>query len=275
MSKYIGVDLSHYNKVTDFDALAGAVGFAFVKATQGRSLSGGDCPFCDGTFPRYIDELLSRGVKCGAYHFFTASDEATAIKEADYFCDQLEPYAGKIIYAVCDVENYNNKYLQCLDRTGLTATVNAFCKRVTERGFKAAYYTNTDHIKSKLNAGDINYPLWLAQYTNDATVALPDSATSAAGGVIAWQYTSSGAIAGVYGNVDVNIGFFDITEKEEDTVIGEILDNAPDEWAKEAVEWAINNDVLKGDENGNYKLHEACTREQMCVFMKRLYDFMK
>ena len=32
-------------------------------------------------------------------------------------------------------------------------------------------------------------------------------------------------------------------------------DNTPDVWAKEAVDWAVKNKILSGDENGNYKLH--------------------
>ena len=48
------------------------------------------------------------------------------------------------------------------------------------------------------------------------------------------------------------------------------LDNTPDTWAKEAVDWAIKNHILYGDENGNYKLHDACTRQEMLVFINRV-----
>ncbi len=50
------------------------------------------------------------------------------------------------------------------------------------------------------------------------------------------------------------------------------LDNTPDTWAKEAVDWAVKNNILHGDENGNYKLHDVCTRQEMLVFINR---FMK
>lgn len=46
-------------------------------------------------------------------------------------------------------------------------------------------------------------------------------------------------------------------------------DNKPAEWAKEAVEWAVKNGILKGDENGNYKLHETITVERLLVFLHR------
>ena len=48
------------------------------------------------------------------------------------------------------------------------------------------------------------------------------------------------------------------------------LDNTPAHWSKDAISWAIQNGVLKGD-NGNLMLHEPITREQFCVMLKR-YD---
>lgn len=50
------------------------------------------------------------------------------------------------------------------------------------------------------------------------------------------------------------------------------LDNTPDTWAKEAVDWAVENKILFGDENGNYKLHDNCTRQEMLVFINRLMN---
>ena len=46
-------------------------------------------------------------------------------------------------------------------------------------------------------------------------------------------------------------------------------DNTPADWAEEAVQWAQKNGILYGDENGNLRLHENCTREMMLVFLWR------
>ena len=48
------------------------------------------------------------------------------------------------------------------------------------------------------------------------------------------------------------------------------LDNVPDNWAADAVEYAVKNGILYGDENGDYKLHKTCTRQEMLVFLYRL-----
>lgn len=47
------------------------------------------------------------------------------------------------------------------------------------------------------------------------------------------------------------------------------FDNEPAEWSREAVEWAVANGIMYGDEHGNYKLRDYCTREQMLVFIYR------
>ena len=53
------------------------------------------------------------------------------------------------------------------------------------------------------------------------------------------------------------------------------LDNTPDSYAKESINWALQNRILLGDDTGNLKLHEPVTRQDMLVFLKRTYDLMK
>jgi hypothetical protein len=53
------------------------------------------------------------------------------------------------------------------------------------------------------------------------------------------------------------------------------LDNTPDLYAKETIDWALKNKILLGDDKGNLKLHEPVTRQDVLVFIKRTYDLMK
>lgn len=52
------------------------------------------------------------------------------------------------------------------------------------------------------------------------------------------------------------------------------MDNTPAEWAREAVEWAIAQGLIKGDDMGDLKLHDPVTREQLMVFLYRLKDMI-
>lgn len=65
-----------------------------------------------------------------------------------------------------------------------------------------------------------------------------------------------------------------IAYKKEETKVATKKDNTPAEWAKDAVNWAVKEGLLKGDENGNYKLHENITVERFLVFLYR-YDQSK
>ena len=50
------------------------------------------------------------------------------------------------------------------------------------------------------------------------------------------------------------------------------LDNTAADWAKDAVNWALRNGILKGDERGDLMLHSPVNREQFCVMLKRYAD---
>ena len=59
---------------------------------------------------------------------------------------------------------------------------------------------------------------------------------------------------------------------EEDKKVQKTLDNTPDPYAKDAVNWALDLGILKGDEVGDLKLHQSVTRQDVLVFMKRLHE---
>lgn len=52
----------------------------------------------------------------------------------------------------------------------------------------------------------------------------------------------------------------------------ELYDSEPNEWAEEAVGWAVKNKILRGDENGDLKLRSYCTREEAAVLLYRLKE---
>ena len=47
------------------------------------------------------------------------------------------------------------------------------------------------------------------------------------------------------------------------------IDSTPNSWAADSVNWAIQNKILLGDENGNLMLHKYITREEALVFLYR------
>lgn len=68
-----------------------------------------------------------------------------------------------------------------------------------------------------------------------------------------------------------------IQEKPAEPVapVVEPNDSTPDDWTQSAVHNAVNTGILCGDAGGNLKLHKACTRQEVIVFLHRLYKNLK
>ena len=81
-----------------------------------------------------------------------------------------------------------------------TANILAFCKTIASSGYATGVYANTNWLTSRMNAGALTgYHIWLAQYA-----AAP---TYSASRYDLWQYTSTGRISGISGNVDLNYSY--------------------------------------------------------------------
>ena len=55
----------------------------------------------------------------------------------------------------------------------------------------------------------------------------------------------------------------------------ETKQNIPSEWFEEDVDWAKANGIMLGDTNGNLRLKDYVTREEMTAFMHRLWDMLR
>lgn len=60
-----------------------------------------------------------------------------------------------------------------------------------------------------------------------------------------------------------------------DETVTDKVDNTPDAWASEAVKFAVKNGLLYGNERGDYKLHREFTRQEMLIFLYRVYKYLK
>ena len=60
-----------------------------------------------------------------------------------------------------------------------------------------------------------------------------------------------------------------LTMQFKDRLEDGFMDNTPRDFAKDAVEWAKTNGILRGDASGNLHLSRPVTREELMVFMHR------
>lgn len=173
-----GIDLSHWNTVTNYDAVAKNNSFVILKASEGNSSS-------DTTYqPRY-HAFHARNVKVGAYHFARGTSGAS---EVTNFLHAIRGTRPSII--ALDIEVVFPNTVDWCAR--FMSTV------LTETGITPHLYINPSYLKRYVWDKIANkYPLWLAAYRPSIPkdIAPWDH-------VSIWQYTSTGKQPGVTGNVD-------------------------------------------------------------------------
>ena len=118
-------------------------------------------------------------------------------KEASMTLSLIKNY--RITYPVyIDVESANGR-ADGISKAARTSVINAFCQTIRNSGYTPGLYANKNWLTEKINTGALGgCKIWLAQY-----VAAP----TYGGRYEMWQYSSRGSIAGIKGNVDLNVSY--------------------------------------------------------------------
>jgi len=193
----LGVDVSNHNGPVDFKAVKNdGRAFAFVLATDGSS-------FTNNLFGSQYRGAGKAGLVRGAYHF--ARPGSSASEQANHFLKTIDyRNDGKSLPPTLDLEPNEPGSPTCygLNHKQMKAWIKEFLgkvKKTTKRD--AIIYTNPTFWKectgnSKAFKG---HPLWIAEWG----VGKP----SKIGGwsdYTFWQYSTTGHVDGVNGNVDTD-----------------------------------------------------------------------
>jgi GH25 family lysozyme M1 (1,4-beta-N-acetylmuramidase) len=185
-----GVDVSYYQSTIDWDQVRGAgIQFAFIRVSDGLR-------HIDSQFNRNWSEARRVGIRRGAYQFFRP--ELDPIAQANLLLQRMGTLQPGDLPPVIDVEaagglsarNVAQKAKQWIDHvraaTGVTPII--YTGPYFWRDSVGSPSYSTDHL------------LWLAHYTT-ACPLIPEPWSR-------WsfhQYTDSGRVAGIRGNVDMNL----------------------------------------------------------------------
>ena len=114
--------------------------------------------------------------------------------QANKFCDVVRPGAGDLQMTL-DIETTDGK-----TPSQVRAWIVAFINQIKARtGRPGIIYTGFYFWRDSAgNGSNLNCPLWLAAYNTNPAAYVP----SAWGTYSFWQYTSSGSVPGISGNVD-------------------------------------------------------------------------
>lgn len=152
----------------------------------------------DSMFLNHIREAHKAGVKCGIYMFTEAVNEKEGREEADYAIKLWQTAGVPLYYPIAvDTEavNIKGERARNLTKAQRTSAIKGFCEQIKKRGYTPMIYASTSWLDSKLDMSKLPYDVWVAQYYKECQYK---------GKYVMWQYTSTGSVAGIKGNVDLN-----------------------------------------------------------------------
>lgn len=196
-----GIDISYHQGAINAKSIK-ASGINFVILREGFRKS------VDTRFFEYVKQCQAVGLPIFAvYHFSYALNEAQAKEEAE-FCIKNVEKAGlpKTTWIFFDFEYDTVKKAKAsgitLGKKECNKHTIAFCETVKKKGYNVGIYMNNDYRKNMYDSETMKkYPnLWLADYTGEPDVPC-----------MIQQYSSSGKVNGISGNVDMNYLFSDFS----------------------------------------------------------------
>ena len=187
-----GFDISKHNGSIDFNKVkADGYDFVIIRAGYGKSTK-------DSRFDENIKKALNAGLKVGVYWFIYAKTSNDILANAKMAVATIGNWKDKITMGVwADYEYDSDKYVgRMLSVQERTAWVKAFCNYMIDKDYDCGVYANPDYLDNKF--GNLkSYKLWIARYTTDESKVKDYNP-------VIWQYSSTGKIAGINGNVDLD-----------------------------------------------------------------------
>lgn len=200
-----GIDISSYSGTIDWDKVKkSGVDFVMVRI-GGRGYGSDGKMYSDDSALSYIKGAKSAGLKVGVYFFSQAVNNDEAIEEADYIKTLLgdETINFPVAYD-WEIIKDDDARTDSVSAAQATACAKAFCNRVKELGYTPIIYSPSKELYFKYDLTQLaDFDIWYCEYANVPTFYYQFSM---------WQYSSSGKVDGIEGDVDMNICFTNIAD---------------------------------------------------------------
>ena len=161
--------------------------------------------YSDDSALSYIKGAKAAGLKVGVYFFSQAVNNDEAIEEADYIKTLLgdETIDFPVAYD-WEIIKDDDARTDSVSAAQATACAKAFCNRVKELGYTPIIYSPSKELYFKYDLTQLaDFDIWYCEYANVPTFYYQFSM---------WQYSSSGKVDGIEGDVDMNICFTNIAD---------------------------------------------------------------
>lgn len=187
-----GIDVSKWQGDIDFKAVK-AAGADFVIIRVGHCY---DEISKDKYFEANLKNAKAAGLQVGVYLYTTATDADEAREHARWIVDQLRGVSLEMPI-VFDWESFDNFQQYDISIHDLNEVYLAFADEVSTLGYKPMLYGSKNRMNTIWSdEAKAAAPVWLAHYTEQ---------TDYEGDYMMWQASCTGRIAGIDGDVDLDI----------------------------------------------------------------------
>lgn len=187
------MDVSKYQTNIDWKAVkADGIDFAMIRAGYGKVANQKD-PY----FEQNMKNAKAAGIACGTYWYSYATTPAEAGQEAELFASVIQGYQFEYP-VVLDIED---KVQTALTKEQVSAVINAFCEVMESKGYYVSLYSYASFLNTYVYQSVLeDYDIWVAHFN----VSRPSYSKTSYG---MWQYSNSGNINGINGNVDLDYSY--------------------------------------------------------------------
>lgn len=194
--KKVGIDVSEHQGAIDWERVAGQIDFAIIRLGY-RGYTNGNIAM-DAWYSSNMAGAAENNVPVGVYFYSQATSYEEGVEEAKFVLSNLGEY--NLAYPiVLDREDpmQDDARTNNLSVEEHTQAALGFLETIAASGHKAMIYTNRTYYALYLDLERIyQYPIWFAQYADEPDWPYEFSI---------WQYTESGQIPGISGQVDLNL----------------------------------------------------------------------
>lgn len=241
-----GIDVSYANGRINWKSAKKEIDFAIIRSSFGVE----NPEQVDSEYDRNATECEKNNIPYGIYHFAYFTDKKSALNEADFAIKTAFRHKAKIKFIALDVEEDTLRYANSVgiihDRQSITDCAIAFLEKIRKAGYKPVLYTNWNFIHNYYDMDKMKkYPIW---------IAYPNSKTPDYDGCAIWQYSWTGKINGIVGNVDLNF-MYDNSLLKDNINIGNTNTVTNNIKVGDIVE--VLNPVIYGT-NRYFKVYEQC-----------------
>lgn len=189
-----GIDVSEHQASVDWTKVKSAgVEFAIIRAGYGKEYDQEDL-----YFDQNIVNAQKNGLDCGVYWYSYADSVEDAYREAEVCYSMIKDYDYE--YPVYfDIEEKKHANMTTAE---VSAIIEAFCSTMKNKGYRVGLYSYANFLSTKVYTSVLQkYDIWVAHFGAEK----PEYS----GEYGIWQYSCTGRVDGISGDVDLNYGYVD------------------------------------------------------------------